>query len=98
MKANALIAGILATFVTGAFAQDSFPASFVGGDFASDQFNGEAHYDKPKSSASSVSRKQVQAERAQAQAAGQIPYGEAYGVSHDASTKSRAEYSTSATH
>ena len=92
MKANALIAGILATFVAGAFANDSFPASFVGGDFASDRFNGEAHYDKPASSASSVSRTRVQAELAQAQAAGKIAYGEGGpGVSHPASTKSRAE-------
>ena len=78
MKAKTLIAGILAISAAGAFAND--------------QFNGEAHYEYPQPSASSVSRAQVKAELAQAQAAGQIAYGEAsYKVPNAVSTKSRAE-------
>ena len=78
MKANALIAGILAISAAGAFAND--------------QFNGEAYYEKPQLRASSVSRSQVKAEFAQAQAAGQIAYGEAnYKLPQGVSTKSRAE-------
>ena len=78
MKAKALIAGILAISAAGAFAND--------------QFNGEAHYERPQPSASSVSRAEVKAELAQARAAGQIAYGEAsYKVPHAVSTKSRAE-------
>ena len=78
MKANVLIAGILATFAAGAFAND--------------QFNGEAYYKRPQSSASSVSRTQVQAELKQAQASGQVAYGDAgYKVPNAVSTKSRAE-------
>ena len=67
MKPNALIAGILASFVAGAFANDSFPASFVGGAFASDRFIGDAYDDKPKSSASSVSRTRAASTKSRAE-------------------------------
>jgi hypothetical protein len=79
MNAKTLIAGLITTIA-------------AAGAFANDQFNGEAHYQLPGSSASSLARSQVKAELAQAQAAGLVAYGEAgYKTPHAVSTKTRAE-------
>ena len=78
MSIKSLLVGILATLSVSAFAND--------------QFNGEAYYQVPQASSSSTSRAEVKAELAQAQAAGQVPYGDAgYKVPNTVSTKSRAE-------
>ena len=67
-------------------------AGFAASSFANDAFNGEAYYQYPQASSSSTSREQVKSEAAQAQAAGQIAYGEAGAKVPDAkSTKTRAE-------
>ncbi len=78
MNAKTLIAGLITTFAAaGAFASE---------------FNGEASYQYPQASTSSVSRAQVKAELAQAQAAGEVVYGETnFNVAQGESTKSRAE-------
>jgi hypothetical protein len=79
MNAKTLIAGLITTIA-------------AAGAFANDQFNGEAFYERPQASASSVSRTQVKAELAQAQAAGQIVYGESsLKAAQGESVKSRAE-------
>ena len=81
MNAKNLIAGLVATLAAaGAFAQD---------------FNGEATYQKPQASFSTVTRAQVQAELRQAQARGEVIVGDA-ATSYKApdqgvSTKTRAE-------
>ena len=79
MNAKTLIAGLLTTIA-------------AAGAFANDDFNGEAHYQLPQASTSSVTRAQVKAEFLQAQAAGQIAYGEAgFKTPVAVSTKTRAE-------
>ena len=79
MNAKTLIAGLITTIA-------------AAGAFANDDFNGEAYNARPQASASSVSRAQVKADLAQAQAAGQVAYGEAGSkTSYALSTKSRAE-------
>ena len=79
MYAKSLIAGLFAVVT-------------VGGAYANDQFNGEAHYERPQASASNVTRAEVKAEVARAQAAGEIAYGDAgYKVPVAQSTKTRAE-------
>src|SRR5262245_40375208 len=79
MKATSLIAGLIAAFA-------------ASGAFANDQFNGAAYDEVPKASTSTVSRAEVKAEFARAQAAGEIPNGDAgYKVPVAKSTKSRAE-------
>ena len=78
MKFKSLLAGILAAFAAGAYANDAF--------------NGEAHYEYPQATMSSASREDVKADLAAAQAAGQVAYGEAGSkVPSAASTKTRAE-------
>ena len=79
MNAKTLIAGLIATIAaTGAFAND--------------QFNGEAAYEMPMVSTSGLTREQVRAELAQAQAADQIAYGEVgTKVAQGESTKTRAQ-------
>ena len=78
MKFKSLLAGILAAFAAGAYANDAF--------------NGEAYYEQPQASESSASRADVKADLAKAQAAGQVAYGDAgYKVPDAASTKTRAE-------
>jgi hypothetical protein len=63
MNAKTLIAGLVAAIAaTGAFAND--------------QYNGEAYYERPMANTSGVTRGQVQAELAKAQAADEIAYGE----------------------
>ena len=62
------------------------------GAFANDEFNGEAFYQKPQASASSLTRAQVKADLAQALAAGQIVHGDlGYKIPDAVSTKSRAQ-------
>jgi hypothetical protein len=79
MNAKTLIAGLVTTLA-------------AAGAFANDQFNGEAYYQRPQASASTVTRAQVKSELAQAQAAGQVAYGDAgYKVPNAVSTKTRAE-------
>jgi hypothetical protein len=78
MKFKSLLAGILAAFAAGAYAND--------------QFNGEAYNPLPQATMSSTSRAEVKSELAQAQSAGQLAYGEAgYKVPTASSTKTRAE-------
>jgi hypothetical protein len=80
MNTKSLLAGVLAVLAASAYAND--------------QFNGEAYSLSPETQAgaSTVTRAEVKADLAKAQAAGQIAYGEAgYKVPNAASTKSRAE-------
>ena len=79
MNAKTLIAGLIATIAaTGAFAND--------------QFNGEAFYQQPVVSTSGLTREQVRAELAQAQAADEIAYGEVGAkVAQGQSSKTRAQ-------
>ena len=79
MNAKTLIAGLIATIAaTGAFAND--------------QFNGEAFYQQPVASTSGLTREQVRAELAQAQANDQIAYGEVgTKVAVGESSKTRAQ-------
>jgi hypothetical protein len=78
MKTKSLLAGVLAVFAAGAYAND--------------QFNGEAYNFPPTTSASTMTRAEVKADVAKAQAAGQISYGDAgYKVPAAVSTKTRAE-------
>jgi hypothetical protein len=79
MNAKTLIAGLIATIAaTGAFAND--------------QFNGEAYNEAPMVSSSGLTREQVRAELAQAQAADQIAYGEmGQRVAQGESSKTRAQ-------
>src|SRR5258705_9306170 len=78
MNAKTLIAAFVVTFgAASAFASD---------------FNGEATYERPQVSTSGLTRAQVKAELAQAQAADQIAYGETgVKVAQGESTKTRAE-------
>ena len=79
MNAKTLIAGLVTTLA-------------AAGAFANDQFNGEAHYQLPRATASTVTRAQVKAEAIQAQHSGLIAYGDAgYKTPHAVSTRSRAE-------
>src|SRR5262245_56407130 len=79
MNAKTLIAGLIATIA-------------AAGAFANDQFNGEAFYEQPMASTSGLTREQVRAELAQAQAAGEITYGEgASKLVQGESTKTRAQ-------
>ena len=79
MNAKTLIAGLVTTLA-------------AAGAFANDQFNGEAHYQLPQASTSTVTRAQVKAEAIQAQRSGLIAYGDAGYKTPDAvSTKTRAE-------
>lgn len=78
MIAKTLIAGLFATIAaTGAFAND--------------QYNGEAAYERPMVSTSGLTREEVKAELAQAQA-GEIAYGEMGSkVAQGESSKTRAQ-------
>lgn len=79
MNAKTLIAGLIATIA-------------AAGAFANDQFNGEAAYQQPVASTSGLTRDQVRAELAQAQAADQIAYGEMGAkVAQGESSKTRAQ-------
>jgi Domain of unknown function (DUF4148) len=79
MNAKILLAGLVTTLA-------------AAGAFANDDFNGEAHYQQPQASTSTVSRAQVKAELAQAQSSGLVAYGDAgYKVPDAVSTKTRAE-------
>jgi hypothetical protein len=80
MKAKTLIIGLVSTIAAaGAFANE---------------FNGEAFYEKPQPSASSLSRAQVKAELARATAAGELIRSDTdykYRIAEAVSTRSRAE-------
>jgi hypothetical protein len=79
MNAKTLIAGLVITIsATGAFAND--------------QFNGEAYNESPMVSTSGLTRDQVRAELAQAQADDQLPNGEVgIKVAVSESSKTRAQ-------
>jgi hypothetical protein len=80
MNAKTLIVGLIATLA-------------AAGSFANDAFNGEASYDAPQPSRSSLTRAEVQAELARALAAGELAYSDAdgYKIPVAMSTRSRDE-------